>query len=98
MDHLTENGALSWCAVFPVCHRALLASWVLQEHLTILGKLGCVLCCVGSVVLIIHAPKLDNVSSRVELEGRLRDPCTHLALYLPAFWFDYESFLSLCCC
>lgn len=54
--------------------RALLASWILKEHLNILGKLGCVLCCCGSVVLIIHAPKAEAVTSTVELEERLSDP------------------------
>lgn len=54
--------------------RALLASWILKEHLNLLGKLGCVLCCCGSVVLIIHAPKAEAVTSRAQLEERLLDP------------------------
>lgn len=54
--------------------RALLASWILKEHLNILGKLGCVLCCCGSVVLIIHAPKAEAVTSRAEFQERLLDP------------------------
>ncbi|MBN3314469.1 NIPA1 protein, partial [Atractosteus spatula] len=53
---------------------ALLASYVLQEHLNVLGKLGCLLSCVGSVVLIIHTPKSENVTSRAELEEKLGDP------------------------
>ncbi|KPP78845.1 magnesium transporter NIPA1-like [Scleropages formosus] len=53
---------------------ALLASCVLQEHLNILGKLGCLLCCAGSTVLIIHSPKSENVNSRAELEDRFADP------------------------
>ncbi|XP_075901770.1 magnesium transporter NIPA1 [Nelusetta ayraudi] len=53
---------------------ALLASWILKEHLNLLGKLGCVLCCCGSVVLIIHAPKEEAVTSRAQLEERLLDP------------------------
>lgn len=52
----------------------MLASWVLQEHLNLLGKLGCVLCCSGSVVLIIHAPRTEAVTSRTEFEDRLLDP------------------------
>uniref|UniRef100_A0A3Q0RLK6 NIPA magnesium transporter 1 n=1 Tax=Amphilophus citrinellus TaxID=61819 RepID=A0A3Q0RLK6_AMPCI len=52
---------------------AVLASWILNEHLNILGKLGSVLCCCGSVVLIIHAPKAE-ATSRLELEKRLLDP------------------------
>ncbi|XP_064183078.1 magnesium transporter NIPA1 isoform X2 [Anguilla rostrata] len=53
---------------------ALLASHILQEHLNILGKLGCMLCCTGSVMLVIHAPKSENVTTRAELEDRLGDP------------------------
>ncbi|XP_026160911.1 magnesium transporter NIPA1 isoform X1 [Mastacembelus armatus] len=65
---VTPLGALG------VLFGAVLASWVLKEHLNILGKLGCLLCCCGSVVLIIHAPKAEAVMSRLELEERLSDP------------------------
>ncbi|KAM7388654.1 hypothetical protein PAMP_024815 [Pampus punctatissimus] len=65
---VTPLGALG------VLFGAVLASWILEEHLSILGKLGCVLCCCGSVVLIIHAPKAEAVTSRLELEERLSDP------------------------
>lgn len=65
---VTPLGALG------VLFGAVLASWILKEHLNILGKLGCVLCCCGSVVLIIHAPKAEAVTSRLELEERLSDP------------------------
>lgn len=54
--------------------RAVLAALVLQEHLNLIGKLGCALCCCGSVVLIIHSPKSENVTSIAELEERLMDP------------------------
>uniref|UniRef100_A0A3B3ZIH9 Uncharacterized protein n=1 Tax=Periophthalmus magnuspinnatus TaxID=409849 RepID=A0A3B3ZIH9_9GOBI len=57
-----------------VQNMSLLASWILNEHLNILGKLGCVLCCSGAVVLIIHSPKAETVTSRLELEDRLSDP------------------------
>ncbi|XP_062853115.1 magnesium transporter NIPA1 [Trichomycterus rosablanca] len=65
---VTPLGALG------VLFGAVLASWILQEHLNVLGKLGCVLCCCGSVVLIIHSPKSGSVESRAELEQRLLDP------------------------
>ncbi|XP_051232666.1 magnesium transporter NIPA1 isoform X2 [Dicentrarchus labrax] len=65
---VTPLGALG------VLFGAVLASWILKENLNILGKLGCVLCCCGSVVLIIHAPKAVAVTSRLELEMRLFDP------------------------
>ncbi|CAN9500266.1 unnamed protein product [Ophioblennius macclurei] len=59
---------------FGVLFGAVLASWILQERLNVLGKLGCVLCCCGAVVLIIHAPNTQAATSRVELEERLLDP------------------------
>ncbi|XP_051568113.1 magnesium transporter NIPA1 [Myxocyprinus asiaticus] len=65
---VTPLGALG------VLFGAILASWMLQEHLNLIGKLGCTLCCCGSVVLIIHSPKSENVTSRAELEERLMDP------------------------
>ncbi|KAM7013069.1 magnesium transporter NIPA2-like [Tautogolabrus adspersus] len=65
---VTPLGALG------VLFGAVLASQILKEHLNILGKLGCVLCCCGSVVLIIHAPKAETVTTRLELEERLSDP------------------------
>ncbi|CAG5861987.1 unnamed protein product [Menidia menidia] len=71
---VTPLGALG------VLFGAVLASWILEEHLNILGKLGCVLCCCGSVVLIIHAPKAE-ATSRLELEDRLSDPGV-FAIYL----------------
>ncbi|KAI7807746.1 magnesium transporter NIPA1 [Triplophysa rosa] len=65
---VTPLGALG------VLFGAVLAAWVLQEHLNLIGKLGCALCCCGSVVLIIHSPKSENITSRAELEERLMDP------------------------
>ncbi|TSK42065.1 Magnesium transporter NIPA1 [Bagarius yarrelli] len=51
------------------------SSWAsVREQLELLGKLGCVLCCCGSVVLIIHSPKSDSVESRAEFQQRLLDP------------------------
>nr|XP_014343906.1 PREDICTED: magnesium transporter NIPA1 [Latimeria chalumnae] len=54
--------------------KSVLASYLLQEKLNLLGKLGCLLSCAGSIVFIIHAPKSENVTSRVELEEKLTDP------------------------
>ncbi|KAG9277233.1 magnesium transporter NIPA1 [Astyanax mexicanus] len=65
---VTPLGALG------VLFGAILASLLLQEHLNTLGKLGCVLCCCGSFVLIIHSPKSEGVASSVEFEERLLDP------------------------
>ncbi|XP_016535320.1 magnesium transporter NIPA1 isoform X1 [Poecilia formosa] len=64
---VTPLGALG------VLFGAVLASWILEERLNVLGKLGCIICCCGSVVLIIHAPK-TVATSRQELEDGLSDP------------------------
>ncbi|XP_048388818.1 magnesium transporter NIPA1 isoform X1 [Stegostoma tigrinum] len=53
---------------------SLLASYMLQEKLNLLGKLGCLLSCAGSIVLLIHAPTTENVTSRLQLEEKLADP------------------------
>lgn len=39
------------------------------------------LCCCGSVVLIIHAPKAEAVTSRAELQERLLDPGEEVVLW-----------------
>ncbi|XP_054876464.1 magnesium transporter NIPA1 isoform X2 [Poeciliopsis prolifica] len=74
---VTPLGALG------VLFGAVLASWILEERLNVLGKLGCIICCCGSVVLIIHAPKAA-ASSRQELEDGLSDPVfvTYILLVL----------------
>ncbi|XP_020774559.1 magnesium transporter NIPA1 [Boleophthalmus pectinirostris] len=86
---VTPLGALG------VLFGSVLASWILKEHLNILGKLGCVLCCSGAVVLIIHSPKAETVTSRLELEDRLSDPVfilyallVVLALLVLIFWIS----------
>nr|XP_038968521.1 magnesium transporter NIPA1 isoform X2 [Rattus norvegicus] len=53
---------------------SILASYLLKEKLNILGKLGCLLSCAGSVVLIIHSPKSESVTSQAELEEKLTNP------------------------
>uniref|UniRef100_M4ANV8 NIPA magnesium transporter 1 n=1 Tax=Xiphophorus maculatus TaxID=8083 RepID=M4ANV8_XIPMA len=68
---VTPLGALG------VLFGAVLASWILEERLNVLGKLGCIICCCGSVVLIIHAPKAV-ATSRQELEDGLSDPGANL--------------------
>ncbi|XP_072295489.1 magnesium transporter NIPA1 isoform X2 [Eucyclogobius newberryi] len=86
---VTPLGALG------VLFGSVLASWILKEYLNILGKLGCVLCCSGAVVLIIHTPKAETVTSRLELEERLSDPVfilfaslVVLALLVLIFWIS----------
>ncbi|KAJ3598831.1 hypothetical protein NHX12_032795 [Muraenolepis orangiensis] len=65
---VTPLGALG------VLFGAVLSWWVLRERLELLGQLGCVLCCCGSVVLIIHAPHAQSITSTTQLEESLLDP------------------------
>uniref|UniRef100_A0A8C0PYB6 NIPA magnesium transporter 1 n=1 Tax=Canis lupus familiaris TaxID=9615 RepID=A0A8C0PYB6_CANLF len=73
--------------------RSILASYLLKEKLNILGKLGCLLSCAGSVVLIIHSPKSESVTTQAELEEKLTNPVfvgylciVLLMLLLLIFW------------
>ncbi|XP_026522750.1 magnesium transporter NIPA1 [Notechis scutatus] len=77
----------------PLFLRSILASYLLKEKLNILGKLGCLLSCAGSVVLIIHSPKSESVTTQAELEEKLTNPVfvgylcvVLLMLLLLIFW------------
>ncbi|XP_039920529.1 magnesium transporter NIPA3 isoform X1 [Hirundo rustica] len=65
---VTPLGALS------VLISAILSSYFLNEKLNIHGKLGCVLCILGSTVMVIHAPEEEEVTSLDEMERKLQDP------------------------
>lgn len=63
---VTPLGALS------VLVSSILASRFLNESLNFLGKLGCVLCLIGSAIIVIHSPKEQEVGSINELMDRFR--------------------------
>ncbi|XP_004681365.1 PREDICTED: magnesium transporter NIPA3 [Condylura cristata] len=65
---VTPLGALS------VLISAILSSYFLNEHLNIHGKIGCILSMLGSTMMVIHAPKEEEVASLHEMEMKLRDP------------------------
>ncbi|PKU62479.1 hypothetical protein MA16_Dca028453 [Dendrobium catenatum] len=54
---VTPLGALS------IIVSAVLAHFILKERLQRMGVLGCVLCIVGSTVIVLHAPEERNPSS-----------------------------------
>lgn len=58
---VTPLGALS------VLIGAVLGSYFLQEDLGTLGKLGCALCLVGSVIIVLHAPPDKEVQTVDEI-------------------------------
>ena len=54
---VTPLGALS------VLIGAVLGSYFLNEELGILGKLGCAICLIGSVVIVLHAPPDKEITT-----------------------------------
>ncbi|XP_038215122.1 magnesium transporter NIPA3 [Zerene cesonia] len=64
---VTPLGALS------ILVTAILSSKFLDEKLHFLGKIGCILCVIGSVILILHAPKSDVITNFPDIITRLSD-------------------------
>lgn len=65
---VTPLGALA------VLVSAVLSSYLLGEVLNIIGKFGCFLCVLGSVILVIHAPQEKEVTSLEEMTKKLLEP------------------------
>ena len=59
---------------FLAFYSAVCASKLLKERLNLLGKIGCLLCVVGSTIVVIHAPKSGEVTTMLELELKLKAP------------------------
>lgn len=68
---MTEN--LS-CVFFLMSLSAVLSSYLLGEVLNLLGKLGCFLCVLGSILLVIHAPEEQEVTSLQDMTNKLLEP------------------------
>ncbi|KAL1925792.1 uncharacterized protein VTP21DRAFT_675 [Calcarisporiella thermophila] len=58
---VTPLGALS------VLIGAILASFLLKEELGNIGKVGCMLCLIGSIVIVLHAPKGKDIQTVDEI-------------------------------
>lgn len=54
---VTPLGALS------VLIGAVLGSYFLKEELGTLGKLGCAICLIGSVIIVLHAPPDEEIKT-----------------------------------
>lgn len=52
----------------------MLSSYFLNERLNVHGKIGCLLCILGSTVMVIHAPQEDEVALLSDMADKLRDP------------------------
>ncbi|VEU21014.1 DEKNAAC101966 [Brettanomyces naardenensis] len=70
---VTPLGALS------VIIGAVLAAVFLKEDLGILGKMGCAICLLGSVIIVLHAPNDKEVTTVDEILGYAERPL--FALY-----------------
>lgn len=53
---------------------AVLAHFILEENLHIFGVLGCVLCVVGSVTIVLHAPQERSIQSVKEVWQLATEP------------------------
>ena len=84
---VTPLGALS------VLIGAVLGSYFLNEQLGLLGKIGCAICLIGSVIIVLHAPpdrEVESVDEILELALKpgmststalfLLSSCLHLSL------------------
>jgi hypothetical protein len=67
---VTPLGALS------VLIGAVLGSYFLDEQLGLLGKIGCAICLIGSVIIVLHAPPDKEVSSVDEILNLAIQPGT----------------------
>ncbi|CAF3657915.1 unnamed protein product [Fusarium graminearum] len=65
---VTPLGALS------VVIAAILSSIFLKERLSLVGKVGCFLCIVGSVVIVMNAPHSSSVSDIQQMQGYFITP------------------------
>jgi hypothetical protein len=49
--------------------------------------MGCVLCVLGSTVIVIHSPKEEEVENLSELLTKLQDPGELIARELNLLWY-----------
>jgi hypothetical protein len=61
---------------------AVLGSYILKETLGLLGKIGCAICLIGSVIIVLHAPPDEEVESVDKILDLAIKPGTCLASLL----------------
>jgi hypothetical protein len=74
---VTPLGALS------VLIGAVLGSYFLDEQLGLLGKIGCAICLIGSVIIVLHAPPDKEVESVEEILQLALQPGMLLQTFYP---------------
>jgi len=68
------------CLMFCSCS-AVLAHFVLKENLHMFGVVGCILCVVGSIGIVLHAPKERKIDSMKEIWHLATQPGSLLITY-----------------
>lgn len=70
-----------WCCLYDFVCSAVLAHFILKERLQMLGVVGCVICLVGSVAIVIHAPLEKDIQSVKQI--------WYLAIQPGTYWFSH---------
>ena len=78
----SEAGDLSCDQIHCICS-AVLAHLVLKERLNIFGILGCILCIVGSITIVLHAPEEQPITSLLQVWRLALQPGKKV---LPSVW------------
>ncbi|CAN1288381.1 Probable magnesium transporter NIPA6 [Linum perenne] len=73
MNHETPIPLFLMKLTYEYCS-AVLAHFLLREKLQKMGVLGCILCIVGSTVIVLHAPQERAISSVEEIWGLATQP------------------------
>ena len=60
---------------FSILVSAVLAHYLLKEKLNIFGVVGCVLCCVGAFVIVLHAPEERKLGTIKQVRNMSRLQC-----------------------
>ncbi|KAL8806301.1 MAG: hypothetical protein Q9182_001448 [Xanthomendoza sp. 2 TL-2023] len=97
---VTPLGALS------VLIGAVLGAYFLKEELGILGKLGCAMCLIGSVIIVLHAPPDKDITTVDEIlqyaihpgqrtDGNFQDNQFSTSLVNPLYYVTFTT-ATLC--
>ena len=84
-------------------HSAILASYLLKEELGHLGRLGCTICLLGSLIIVLHAPADKDIQTVDEIllyaiqPGTLSSPL-HVAPYSVLITHRFLDVLLLRAC
>lgn len=73
-------------------YSAILAHFILKEKLQKMGVLGCVLCIVGSTVIVLHAPEEKTPTSVEQIWGLATQPGIVWWLVLKLILLRYRFF------